>query len=170
MMDAEKREKVIRRLEKLREYADSEVHPIVSPDNWGIYSELRDLIDEAEEDALALLKAQEPRVMAYEELSTFDGAFIIESSAVHPLEWVFFFDTDAKSDAVWVQGFDGERYIVYREDYGIYVRCWTYRPDQATREATSWDAQEQRDYEAAVEMAEYCERYEPTYNADDGSM
>lgn len=121
-------------------------------------------------DALALLKAQEPRVMAYEELSTFDGAFIIESSAVHPLEWVFFFDTDAKSDAVWVQGFDGERYIVYREDYGIYVRCWTSRPDQATREAVKWDAQEQRDYEAAVEMAEYCERYEPTYNADDGSM
>jgi hypothetical protein len=121
-------------------------------------------------DALALLKAQEPRVMAYEELSTIDGAFIIESSAVHPLEWVFFFDTDAGSDAVWVQGFDGERNIICREDYGIYVRCWTYRPDQATREATSWDAQEQRDYEAAVEMAEYCERYEPTYNADDGSM
>jgi hypothetical protein len=122
------------------------------------------------EDALALLKAQEPRVMAYEELSTIDGAFIIESSAVHPPEWVFFFDTDAGSDAVWVQGFDGERNIICREDYGIYVRCWTYRPDQATREATPWDAQEQRDYEAAVEMAEYCERYEPTYNADDGSM
>ena len=28
----------------------------------------------------------------------------------------------------------------------------------------------QRDYEAAVEMQEYCERYEPTYNAEDGSM
>ena len=28
----------------------------------------------------------------------------------------------------------------------------------------------QREYEAAIEMAEYCERYEPTYNADDGSM
>ena len=27
-----------------------------------------------------------------------------------------------------------------------------------------------RDYEASVEMAEYCERYEPTYNPDDGSM
>lgn len=27
-----------------------------------------------------------------------------------------------------------------------------------------------RDYEAAVEMAEYCERYEPTYNTEDGSM
>ena len=47
-------------LEKLREYADSEIHPILSPDNWNIYSELRDLIDEAEKDALALLKVQEP--------------------------------------------------------------------------------------------------------------
>ena len=28
----------------------------------------------------------------------------------------------------------------------------------------------QRDYEASVEMAEYCERYEPTYNPEDGSM
>ena len=27
-----------------------------------------------------------------------------------------------------------------------------------------------RDYEAAVEMAEYCERYESTYNPEDGSM
>lgn len=56
----ELREKVIKGLEKLREYVDSEVHPILSPDNWGIYSELRDLIDETENDALALLKAQEP--------------------------------------------------------------------------------------------------------------
>ena len=28
----------------------------------------------------------------------------------------------------------------------------------------------QRDYEASIEMAEYCERYEPTYNPEDGSM
>lgn len=28
----------------------------------------------------------------------------------------------------------------------------------------------QRDYEAAVEMTEYCERYESTYNPEDGSM
>lgn len=28
----------------------------------------------------------------------------------------------------------------------------------------------QRDYEASVEMAEYCERYEQTYNPEDGSM
>ena len=28
----------------------------------------------------------------------------------------------------------------------------------------------QHDYEASVEMAEYCERYEQTYNPEDGSM
>lgn len=28
----------------------------------------------------------------------------------------------------------------------------------------------QRDYEAAAEMAEYCEHYEPAYNPEDGSM
>jgi len=30
--------------------------------------------------------------------------------------------------------------------------------------------QAQREYEAAVEMTEYCARYEPTYNPEDGSM
>ena len=28
----------------------------------------------------------------------------------------------------------------------------------------------QREYEAAVEYAEYCKQYEPTYNPEDGSM
>ena len=52
----DKLERVIEGLEKLREYADNEVHPVVSPDNWSVYSGLIDLIDEIEEDTLALLK------------------------------------------------------------------------------------------------------------------
>ena len=56
----DKLERIIEGLEKLREYADNEVHPVVSPDNWSVYSGLIDLIDEIEEDAFALLKAQEP--------------------------------------------------------------------------------------------------------------
>jgi hypothetical protein len=36
----------------------------------------------------------------------------------------------------------------------------------AELEAELW----QRDYNAAVEMQQYCERYEPTYNPEDGSM
>ena len=45
-----------------------------------------------------------------------------------------------------------------------------YEESDERREATPWDAQSQREDEAAVEMAEYCERYGPTYNAEDGSM
>ena len=52
-------EKVIEGLKELREYADSEIHQIVSPDNWSVYSRLRDLIDETENNALTLLKTQE---------------------------------------------------------------------------------------------------------------
>lgn len=85
------------------------------------------------------LKAQEPRVMTYDELATFDGAFLIESPAMSQLDWVFFFDADTKSDAIWVEGFDGERCVVYREDYGTYLRCWTSRPTAEQREAIAWN-------------------------------
>ena len=30
--------------------------------------------------------------------------------------------------------------------------------------------EQQHDYETSIEMVEYCERYEPTYNPEDGSM
>lgn len=36
------------------------------------------------------------------------------------------------------------------------------------RELEAWLGQ--LNYNAAVEMQEYCERYEPTYNTEDGSM
>lgn len=32
------------------------------------------------------------------------------------------------------------------------------------------DADEQREYEMASDERDYCERYEPTYNPEDGSM
>jgi len=40
-----------------------------------------------------------------------------------------------------------------------------------TDKGESWPYTEaQRDYEASIEMAEYCERYEQTYNPEDGNM
>ena len=39
------REKVITHLDDLRQFADVDVHPIVSPENWDIYSTLCDYID-----------------------------------------------------------------------------------------------------------------------------
>lgn len=53
-------EKVIEGLKELRVYVDSELHQIVSPDNWSVYSRLRDLIDETDNKAIALLRAQQP--------------------------------------------------------------------------------------------------------------
>lgn len=53
------REKVVSVFNGLRQFADMDIHPIVSPDNWLVYSKLRDAIDVAEEDIITLLKEQE---------------------------------------------------------------------------------------------------------------
>lgn len=50
---------------------------------------------------------------------------------------------------------------------GLINEIWAYArygADKLMKE------QSQRDYEAATEMTEYCERYEPTYNPEDGSL
>ena len=104
------------------------------------YPEVQDAIKEAaKDDFIGLCRCDEPRVMTYDELATFDGAFLIESSATSPLDWVYFLDTDTKSDAVWLEDFDWERYFVYREDYGTYMRCWTSRPTEEQRKVVPWD-------------------------------
>lgn len=51
--------------------------------------------------------------------------------------------------------------------------CTTYPlhdRDEVCPEHIQLDVDGEREYEAAVEMTEYCERYEPTYNPEDGSM
>lgn len=54
------REKIVSVFDSLRQFVDMDIHPIVSPDNWLAYSNLRDAIDVAEENIIALLKEQEP--------------------------------------------------------------------------------------------------------------
>ena len=116
-------------------------------------------------EAIALLKAQEPHIVTIADYKNNPNV-----------------DKDGNL-AVWRESrhFNG---IAYHEDGWIVlnrdrvegwfnsevIRFWTSRPTDEQREATPWDTQSQREYEAAVEMAEYCERYEPTYNAEDGSM
>ena len=46
-------------IDKFRRFADNEVHPVVSPDNWHIYSRLIDFIDELDES----LKEQEQKAV-----------------------------------------------------------------------------------------------------------
>jgi len=122
------------------------------------------------ENAIALLKAQEPRVMTLEEVKAAAGHDVwLELSGNIADDVMFAATIEGCGTKGLCTRYDSLNYSAYGiRPYGW--RCWTSRPDEKTKEATQWSAQEQREYEAAVEMAEYCERYEPTYNADDGSM
>lgn len=62
------REKVIAHLDNLRRFADVDVHPVVSPENWNVYATLCDYIDQIKEEVEALLKEQEPREPHYTDL------------------------------------------------------------------------------------------------------
>jgi len=108
-------------------------------------------------DALALLKAQEPRLVTEADFKNADPYGYL------PVWVEDKYDNEIICDCI-------TKYAITEPDEDYHYRYWTSRPTDEQRENVKWDAQEQRDYEAAVEMAEYCERYEPTYNADDGSM
>jgi hypothetical protein len=135
-------EKVIECFEKLREYADSEVHPVVSPDNWNIYSELRDLIDKAEKYTLALLKAQGPRVATWEEAqaNVQDGPFIIfevrdsTGSKVDFGVLVGDYYEMSENSVLTVADFG-----MLKDVYGKRFRLWTSRPTEGQRKAVEWE-------------------------------
>jgi len=40
------KKEIIEQINEIKEYVDSMIHPIVSPDDYWIYSNLRDLIDQ----------------------------------------------------------------------------------------------------------------------------
>lgn len=92
-------------------------------------------------DALALLKAQEPRVMTIGELRKLQKQDVVwledaDKEAIIPgivittlkKEWQFMTFTGCSG-----------LFCVSCVDYGKRWRCWTSRPDQATREAASWE-------------------------------
>jgi hypothetical protein len=92
---------------------------------------------ELAEDALALLKAQEPRVMSEVELRE------IQNEIPVWIEVPF----EGCDIGHWVLvGYHHYEYKGFKYSFddgaldgmGVKWRCWTSRPDQATREATPW--------------------------------
>ena len=93
-------------------------------------------------DALALLKAQEPRVMALEEVRTLqDGALVwledndkadvipgivnhVWNSLPNLASFTVAHTREVKADMLW---------------YGVKWRCWTSRPIDEQREAVKWE-------------------------------
>ena len=95
--------------------------------------------DKLMEDSIALLKAQEPRVMTLEEVTEdcpdvvwFDDRHVVRVFAASPKNenyhgWVKF---------IWRDGCERHDHI---DGYGKEWRCWTSRPTDAQREATPWN-------------------------------
>ena len=93
-------------------------------------------------DALALLKAQEPRVMTLEEVLAlpYDTPIYIENCNGLYGGWDIFSGTtmDDNNDVVTGASWATAEYWS-QDEYGDTWRCWTARPDRETREATPWN-------------------------------
>lgn len=100
------------------------------------------------EDALALLKAleprvQEPRVMMLDEVKVSEKPIwlewrhrFIKPAFLHSDQVM----TDDCRNAITFVLFGKEEWYIYADDdYGVEVRCWTSRPTDAQREATPWN-------------------------------
>ena len=97
------------------------------------------------EDALALLKAQEPRVLTLEEAVVAELMYY-EPRYVHHGVTNGLFPVIRKVDRFcdrveWYSPYfpDGKVHCLFTPDeYGVFSRCWTSRPTDAQREAEPW--------------------------------
>ena len=106
-----------------------------------IYEDCRDVLMA---NAIALLKAQEPRVMTLEEIierkdsdavwvEHMDGKMIVQPAVLLPS----FLDTD--KDCIHFASSWRTCGSYSRRSYGTKWRCWTSRPTAEQREATPWN-------------------------------
>lgn len=93
------------------------------------------------DDALALLKAQEPRVIQFDEIDNYE------------VLWLEIRDFDSEEGlAPWVKTRSGNWFsplfcgelrpdmiLSTPEEYGKFCRCWTFRPDEKRRKETPWN-------------------------------
>lgn len=88
---------------------------------------------------------------------------------VYPLEYEVDHEPDDRWgfwEEYWKDGtleYEGRWTTIHRDADVLYWMQIPEPPKDSEQEA-------QRDYEKSVEYAQYCERYEPTYNPEDGSM
>ena len=94
--------------------------------------------------AIESVKAQEPRVMTLEEVlksEDEDEPILYEYIDSLVITWRMGWKlrTESKREIQHILENRRERAIVWESEYGKTWRCWTSRPDQATREVTPWN-------------------------------
>lgn len=87
-------------------------------------------------DAIALLRAQKPRVMTVTEAYTADCVYIEFDGAITPAIRTTN-ERDGHRESYFATQQLGGDWMRW-DDYGITWRCWTSRPTDTHREATLW--------------------------------
>ncbi|MBP5709997.1 MAG: hypothetical protein J6W84_03365 [Bacteroidales bacterium] len=123
--------KVIRGLECIRDWSQFAV------DRGWIDARASEKMVKYAEDALELLKAQEPRVMTFEEAAALGRNTVV---------WYEFNGENSPrprivhhADKAGIQFTDGGVWHFVRDEYGKLFRLWTSRPTEAEREEIPWN-------------------------------
>ena len=130
------------KLEDIRNYLDIEVHPVVSPDRWDVYSELCDMVD----DIIALLKAQEPQVLSVEavrNLTRFPVWLDVKSTHKDLYRgWVLAYMVQKgmgiTGERLGMADPSGRMHWYKLDDYGRTWRVWDSIPTDTKKEAIPW--------------------------------
>ena len=141
------REKVIRGLECVLDAMVQSEHAIA--ENGVVMSSWQDRAKriDAIRDAIALLKAQEPRVMTLEELDGLqeDDAIFVEIKPLRDWTCVLVelvrFVEKAQDPDTWIElhTTDSAGLYMTRKTTDPNWRCWTSRPTEEQREETPWN-------------------------------
>lgn len=129
MTEQEKREKVVALLERYMATPN-----LAGVENYG--AEIADMPAQLITDVIALLKAQEPRVMTPTEAYTADFVYVEFDGVITPALRTSNEREGHRESYFATQQLGGE--WMRWDDYGITWRCWTSRPTDAQREATPW--------------------------------
>lgn len=129
MTDSEKRERVIKELECIRDWSQFAVNK-----RWLVAGATEKMVKYAE-DALKLLKAQEPRLITEED---FEDKTMVDDACGLPV-WVEYRRDDEWGE--YLEDTSDEWAIVYKQHYRTdkSMRYWTSRPTDEQRENTPWD-------------------------------
>lgn len=131
MDSSNKREKVIKGLGCCLNGCDDECPYWTSPSGSASIC-----MSEMKKDALALLKAQEPRVMTISDFKD-EGVYYLEALPPFVLRPVIYrLDHSDPRHYNFVWKYD--QFTWNTDEYGKTWRCWTSRPTYEQREATPW--------------------------------